>query len=431
MAVRARTLREALNLFDPKVPLAGRALAQYYVERPDAPTHELKAYLEAMEEPVKVLFSGHRGSGKSTELNRLADLLKGRFFIVSFSVLEILNLADITYVDLILAIALRLLQQATDERLLKGRKRGLVGPGLLEELYRWLTHEIVEEETVRPAREASAEAALNLLALRLEGRVKTESSTRRMVRERAELRLFELVSRTNRLIEEIRANARRRVLVIVEDLDKLAFERALGLFLNHAALLTELQAHILFTFPITLRYAREFLQIRSHFSERFLVPTVMIHDREGRLRPEGYQFMTAIVERRVEPYLIDVEAVDLAVRMSGGLPLTLVQLVQSAVLHAMAAGQDRVGLAQMHSAVVQLRNDYRGTLRPEDYGELRNVHRTRTFVNSERAREFLANLSLLEYNDGEPWCDVHPILLPLLEAPEDPPSGALPSSNVA
>ncbi len=422
MAIRARTLKEALNLFDPRVPLSGKALAAYYVERPDVPTHELKAYLEAMDEPVKVLFSGHRGSGKSTELNRLAGLLKGRFFIVHFSVLEILNLTDLTYVDLILAIALRLLQQATDERILKGRKRGLVGVGMLEDLYRWLTHEIVEEEMVSPSREASAEAALNLLALKLEGRVKTESSTRRMVRERAELRLFELVSRTNRLIEEIRSNARRPVLVMVEDLDKLSFERAMGLFLNHAALLAELRAHILFTFPIALRYAREFLQIRSHFSERFIVPNVMVYDRQGQLRPEGYRVMREIVERRVEPYLIDPEAIDLAVRMSGGIPLTLIQLIQSAILHGLAAGQDRIGLPQMQSAVVQLQNDYRGTLRPEDYGELLRYHRTRAFVNNERTREFLASLSLLEYNDGEPWCDVHPILLPLLGEQADPDS---------
>lgn len=422
MAIRARTLKEALNLFDPRVPLSGKALAAYYVERPDVPTHELKAYLEAMDEPVKVLFSGHRGSGKSTELNRLAGLLKGRFFIVHFSALEILNLTDLTYVDLILAIALRLLQQATDERILKGRKRGLVGVGMLEDLYRWLTHEIVEEEMVSPSREASAEAALNLLALKLEGRVKTESSTRRMVRERAELRLFELVSRTNRLIEEIRSNARRPVLVMVEDLDKLSFERAMGLFLNHAALLAELRAHILFTFPIALRYAREFLQIRSHFSERFIVPNVMVYDRQGQLRPEGYRVMREIVERRVEPYLIDPEAIDLAVRMSGGIPLTLIQLIQSAILHGLAAGQDRISLPQMQSAVVQLQNDYRGTLRPEDYGELLRYHRTRAFVNNERTREFLASLSLLEYNDGEPWCDVHPILLPLLGEQADPDS---------
>jgi len=132
--------------------------------------------------------------------------------------------------------------------------------------------------------------------------------------------------------------------------------------------------------------------------------------------------MREIVERRVEPYLIDPEAIDLAVRMSGGIPLTLIQLIQSAILHGLAAGQDRIGLPQMQSAVVQLQNDYRGTLRPEDYGELLRYHRTRAFVNNERTREFLASLSLLEYNDGEPWCDVHPILLPLLGEQADPDS---------
>ncbi len=142
----------------------------------------------------------------------------------------------------------------------------------------------------------------------------------------------------------------------------------------------------------------------------------MVYDRQGQLRPEGYRVMREIVERRMEPYLIDPEAVDLAVRMSGGVPLTLIQLLQSAILHGLAMGRDRVGLSEMQSAVIQLQNDYRGTLRPEDYGELRGYHRTRAFVNNERTREFLANLSLLEYSDGEPWCDVHPILLPLLEA---------------
>jgi hypothetical protein len=36
-------------------------------------------------------------------------------------------------------------------------------------------------------------------------------------------------------------------------------------------------------------------------------------------------------------------------------------------------------------------------------------------VNNERTREFLTNLSLPEYSNREPWRDVHPILLPLLE----------------
>jgi hypothetical protein len=62
---------------------------------------------------VKVLFSGHRGSGKSTELMRLAEDLQNEFFVVPFSARS-LNLADLSYVDIMLACAAALFREATD-----------------------------------------------------------------------------------------------------------------------------------------------------------------------------------------------------------------------------------------------------------------------------------------------------------------------------
>jgi hypothetical protein len=80
------TVREALNLFDPRRPLEGAELDTLYVARPYAPLEALKVFLQVTDEPVKVLFSGHRGSGKSTELRRLARDLEKEFYLVSFSV---------------------------------------------------------------------------------------------------------------------------------------------------------------------------------------------------------------------------------------------------------------------------------------------------------------------------------------------------------
>lgn len=71
---RAQTLKEAYNLFDPLRPLEGEWLEAFYVERPQsASIQPLIAELELDERSDdKTLFSGHRGSGKTTELNRLA-----------------------------------------------------------------------------------------------------------------------------------------------------------------------------------------------------------------------------------------------------------------------------------------------------------------------------------------------------------------------
>ena len=78
-------LAETLNLFDPRGPLHVDELEAYYVARPHAPLEQMKTYLRVINQPAKVLFSGHRGSGKSTELVRLAKDLENEFFVVQFS----------------------------------------------------------------------------------------------------------------------------------------------------------------------------------------------------------------------------------------------------------------------------------------------------------------------------------------------------------
>lgn len=86
-------LEKALNVFDPKLSLQGEDLERYYVARPHAPLGEMKTYLTTNRQHVKILFSGHRGSGKSTELARLAEDLRDRFFLVTVSARS-LNLPD-------------------------------------------------------------------------------------------------------------------------------------------------------------------------------------------------------------------------------------------------------------------------------------------------------------------------------------------------
>jgi energy-coupling factor transporter ATP-binding protein EcfA2 len=166
-AMIARTLSEVLHVFDPQRPLQDEQLTHYYVARPMSQLEPMRVFLEDKTDPVKVLFTGHRGSGKSTELNKLASMLGDKFFIVHFSILRILNPQDLTYVDLLLALAIKLFQQATDARLLSRRTRGLVGDDLLDDVYRWFTREVIQEKIFEPKAEAGAAVNLNLLAVKL------------------------------------------------------------------------------------------------------------------------------------------------------------------------------------------------------------------------------------------------------------------------
>ena len=65
--------------------------------------------IDSSNAPMTQLISGHRGCGKSTELLRLAkDLEDKKFLVVYFAADEDLDVGDLEYTDLLVAIIKRL-----------------------------------------------------------------------------------------------------------------------------------------------------------------------------------------------------------------------------------------------------------------------------------------------------------------------------------
>ena len=110
--MKASYLKQVISFFDPMQPL-DEEHKDWYVERPDSPEEEIKIYLISNSTDTKILFSGHRGSGKTSTLSKLArdaDVQRN-FFVVKFSIKEELNVADLTYTDLLVAIGHRLYEE--------------------------------------------------------------------------------------------------------------------------------------------------------------------------------------------------------------------------------------------------------------------------------------------------------------------------------
>jgi tetratricopeptide (TPR) repeat protein len=81
-----------------------------------SPLEDLSILLQDTTDPQKVLFTGHRGSGKSTELAKLTQGLREQFFIIHYSIKSILNLFDLNYVDVVLSLGLELIREATAQK---------------------------------------------------------------------------------------------------------------------------------------------------------------------------------------------------------------------------------------------------------------------------------------------------------------------------
>jgi hypothetical protein len=85
---------------------------------------------------VHDLFTGHRGCGKSTELNRVADALREEgLFVLSFDALDFLGPMNVEFGDVLLGIA----RQAV-EGLARNEVR--LPPALLGQVYDWFAERV-------------------------------------------------------------------------------------------------------------------------------------------------------------------------------------------------------------------------------------------------------------------------------------------------
>lgn len=410
----ATTLEEALNTFHPAPLRSESELNLYYVERPKSPLDRMAVQLRHRQR-LKVLFTGHRIAGKTTALNRLTADLTDSFFVIHFSVLDTLNAYDVHYADLMLALATRLFQEATDERLFPKGVKMLVREELLEDVLLWLEKRIEGLQFVPSPTEKSLSGRVNFLAVQMEAKLSNEAVTREALRERVSMHLSELVEKTNYIVGEVERRGKRRVLFIVEDIDKLDLANARGLFLEHARSLTAIRASIIYTFPVALRYSLDFPQVVANFDRHFILPNVHVTDQKGNPDDQGRRILEQVFYRRIDRHLVEPEALNRLIEASGGLVGTLVRLGGLAAEHALVDGKGVIDVKSAEHAVAEIRGDLGALLRKEDYEILRRRLAGEELFNEEAVRELLYTGCLLEYHNDEPWFGVHPILLPLLK----------------
>ncbi|MEW6607411.1 MAG: hypothetical protein AB1414_08150 [bacterium] len=409
-ATKAQNLGEMINLFDPQRPLVTQQEQDnYFVLRSKTLLEEIERYLITIDSPVKILFSGHRGSGKSTELNHLALLLQDRFFIVRFSILKTLSLVDLNYIDIILMCGLNLINKALEDKV-------KINEGILHNIQDWLHNEIIKERIVETPEALDITSELNLLVVKLTGKITKESITRTIMRQRIEPRLEELIDKINLTISEIEEKTAKKTLIIIEDIDKVNLQNALNLFFLHGTSLTQINSRIIYTFPIALQYSNDFPQIKRAFHRDFILPNIFISDKQGNKNLKGIELLKRIILTRVEAQLIAEEAIQEAINLSGGVISELISLVQDAALKALASRYERIDKENIIKAGNKIRQDYQALLTTEEYEVLERVHKgeKKRGTNEPIVRDLLHNLALLEYRNDDLWIDVHPIVKDIL-----------------
>ena len=403
----AEDLDLAWSNFEPFYPLP--ANSPFHVERKGKPLNRLKrALLRQHRQSPKYFFSGHRGCGKSTELNRLAadGDINDKFFIVKYSVKEVCDVNNLNYVDVLFSIGAQLYLQYIDS----GNE---LKPELIEQLEGWKhsIEKISEEET---SIAATVEGGLRTFFLSALARIRAEDTTRKMIREIIEPRLSDLIDKINLIIANIESNEKKKVLVLIDDLDKPRLEQAKEIFYNNQTAITQPICYIVYTVPISIYFTKEFTAIRE---SKFFLPNVKLHSRNDRSNKdeEGYRLMRQFVFNRIKSDLIQPDALDLAITMGAGVFRETARIMQIAADSAIENDRDQIIEEDVKRAEREIRSDFRRILKNEDYTTLKKICKDNEIKGIDKIGRLLHNLSVLEYMNDETWCDIHPTLVELVE----------------
>ncbi len=383
----------------------------FYISRPGNPINELvDALLAPFYRPPKFFFSGHRGCGKSTELQHLLNNpeIQKRYWTLNFSIREETDIIDIDFRDVLLAIGIRLFREY--------RKQGGELPAqLLKQLDGWRGKVEKHVSTLLDGHLSEFELGASIDAFFASAgmKMKLEPATRIELRQVIETDITGLINIINHIATTIYKQERRVPLILIDDMDKPDLERARAIFHDRREIMLQPTCAIVYTVSSALFYSKEFDAIRD---QALFLPNINLHRSTDTvtLLPEGYSTLEKFISVRMSGKLIDPEALREAIAYSGGVFRELSRIVRSAIGCARRRKSSRVEIEDVEWAAAEIRNEYRRILDEDDIKILKKVHENKHFENSERMKILLQMLAILEYRETENWCDIHPVLRKLL-----------------
>jgi hypothetical protein len=364
--------------------------------------------------------SGHKGSGKSTELGRAGAQLEGKGYLVVNCPLkeEDIDLNDVDFPEILLAIIRRLAGRL--------RETGIeVKPSYLAERWRMLQDLMFRDVTIDSLDITTGLATIHTA-------IKGSPEMRDRFRKAMEPDTGNWMSLANDLIgkavQDLGNKGKNGIVLIVDDLDKMttrplpagAITTSEYLFVNRQPQLAGFDCHVIYTVPLDLLYSSAAPKLAQGFGCPPVVPMTKVrnHPPDRADCGEGMALFRELVARRLrkagvcqEEVFENTEVLDDIIRFSGGQPSELMLLLRQAFVRGgfpvRRKGLELVKAESRRTYALMLRSGHRPILEEvRDKGAL-----TQGADNEKEVRELLFSRAVLAYINGsrdETWYVVNP-----------------------
>jgi energy-coupling factor transporter ATP-binding protein EcfA2 len=382
----------------------------------------LRREIEASVKNGKVVFAGHRGCGKSTLLKRLAVEMQPNHTVIFFSIADLIEMSDITHTNILYAIGLMLLHQAS-------LKQIKVPDDIKNTLLGWNT--TVKKQLSSQGTKGELGVGGNWLKV-FTAKLQQEKSFREDLETTFKKKISDLVGKCDRLAAALQTSSKKPVLVIIDDLDKLDLPLVEQIYRNNIKSLFSPQLRIVFTIPVSAVQEPQIMGalhsegiVRPH-----LFPVAKFFSKEQRHNPQATPDTKAmaaflqVLNKRLPAGLIEPETARRMVIQSGGVVRELVRIARECCTECMVQLEIEpdqptqvINNEILTIALRNLRNDFARQIGSNLYDLLVEVYETAEPPDASDSNfvKLLHGLMVLEYINDALWYDVHPIVLGLLQ----------------
>ncbi|MDE6853173.1 MAG: hypothetical protein K2J67_11945 [Lachnospiraceae bacterium] len=362
------------------------------------------------------LLLGHRGCGKSTELNRMSDQLASKGYPVKTIACSIdLDLFNIVHSDLFILLGEALLSLADglncelDQELLRKMQN------FWDEGTEYLATQEIKEAGIEAGIGAATPGVFQKILntfVNLKADLKFNEEKRQEYRKKINVHSSEWMGMLNQISREIAGKTEgRHPIIIFEDLDKLNPEDAWKVFYNYAAILSGMSFPVIYTFPIALSYDTKFSAMESYFITKTL-PMIKIETMEGEPYRQGVDIIREIVKKRADLDLFEETVLDQLIQYTGGSLRDLFQAINAAAKRAERRSGETVSREDAERALEELKTSLTRRIEQKDYAFLINIYRgnKELIEDKEMLLQMLQASVVIEYN-GKRWHNVHPLVI--------------------
>jgi energy-coupling factor transporter ATP-binding protein EcfA2 len=368
----------------------------------------------------KIVFAGHRGCGKSTLLAAFSRQMRDRYFVVFFSISDMIEMSDVNHINILFAIAVRLMQEAEIRKV-------KIKESVKNSFYEWFA-----TRTQIRTQDLVAEGSIGFSLFELiTGKLKAESKTRDEIKQEFSRNISELVGKINEIAAIIQNAIKLEILVVIDDLDKLDLTVARDVYHSNIKALFQPNFRIILTVPIAaLREVSLAVSIETEANNRIVqMPVSKLFHKGERRQPdakplsEAFTTLSNVLSHRIPSQLIEQNATEQIVLYSGGVLREVIRIANECcricliLVRRNPQNTDlKINDAVIKEAFDNFRIDFDSRLVKSDYVTLETTYKDfkPEDPSGQRFLDLLHGLYILEYRNAQLWYDVHPIVTELI-----------------